>query len=534
MTNPNWQEISRYITPFFFLGILVLGGFLVDDYGMSWDEAAQRKHGFIALDYATEFLGIQWEKVHPEDNLSEYGGRHYTLLYSMFCGIAEKTLGVENSFRSRYLLRHTIVFLLFWTSLLFFYRTVLLRFKDFRMALLGVALLLLSPRIFANAFYNPKDMILFSFYLIGSYTCLLFFLRNNLWVAVLHGAITGLAINTRFTALYIPAFTLLLILMDLIQSRFAKSLLKRYLLHYPVYLSVCLLVTVVCFPYLWQDTFPRLWEAYRVMANFPWGSHNLYFGTFISGDEMPWHYIPVWIGITTPILYLILFAVGLFLILIKLQKNLVSFKFWKTDQQFVDIAAIGLFLGPLAVVILLNSTLYNGWRHLYFIYPSILLIALTGLDALLRNSSKTVAIITRWTLALSMATTTFFMIRNHPLQQVYFNTLAGEGLTERFDMDYWGLAYKQAFEELSARVGKDKVRVRCANYPCEDNYRFLPSDYQDRLELVWETDKADFYLSNFRRPEEHEKFMQRIYPYAREFFSIKVNGNPVIGVYQLR
>jgi hypothetical protein len=36
-------------------------------------------------------------------------------------------------------------------------------------------------------------------------------------------------------------------------------------------------------------------------------------------------------------------------------------------------------LGPLVVVVVLHSALYDGWRQLYFIYPVLLLLALRGL-----------------------------------------------------------------------------------------------------------------------------------------------------------
>ena len=40
---------------------------------------------------------------------------------------------------------------------------------------------------------------------------------------------------------------------------------------------------------------------------------------------------------------------------------------------------------PILAVIMLNSTLYNGWRHMYFIYPGIIIITLLGVDLLIKN-----------------------------------------------------------------------------------------------------------------------------------------------------
>ena len=535
MDIPQHWLSPRKVVPFFFLLLLLAGIFLVDDYGMSSDEAVQRKHGFVALDYATEFLGIPWQKAHPEDKMAEYQGRHYQLIYSMFCAAWERVLGLEKDFRARYLLRHFVVFLFFWASLIGFYHLARHRFGNWKWGLLAVLMVVLSPRIFANAFYNPKDMIVFPFYLISMYSCVRLLTKPGLWPALLHGAVTGLALNTRLTALYIPVFTILLLLLDLTQKRFPKNTLGKYAATTIIYISASFLVMVVFFPYAWENTFARLAESYRVMANFPWGSHNLYLGEYIPGDETPWHYIPVWIGITTPLAYLGLFLVGVFVISARTLNNLRSFRFWQSPQELSDLAFAGFCLGPLVTVIFLDSTLYNGWRHLYFIYPAIILVALAGLQATSKYSGKDWP----WKLALvllvvSMVRTTIFTIGNHPHQPVYFNGIVHKNLTARFDMDYWGLGYKQAFEEIARRTTKkDKVKVRCANYPCEDNFRFLPACVQEKLELVWVTEDADFFLSNFRRPKEHKKFMTKTFPYAREYFSIRVKGHPTIGVYDL-
>jgi hypothetical protein len=46
------------------------------------------------------------------------------------------------------------------------------------------------------------------------------------------------------------------------------------------------------------------------------------------------------------------------------------------------------------------------------------------------------------------------MIRLHPYQYTYFNYIAGtvRGADDRFMLDYWGLAFKQASEELREQL----------------------------------------------------------------------------------
>ena len=53
----------------FFVAYLLIGLKLVPDYGMSWDEPAQRKHGLIALDHVIDQFNLGWEKSFEEIKL---------------------------------------------------------------------------------------------------------------------------------------------------------------------------------------------------------------------------------------------------------------------------------------------------------------------------------------------------------------------------------------------------------------------------------------------------------------------------------
>ena len=81
-----------------------------------------------------------------------------------------------------------------------------------------------------------------------------------------------------------------------------------------VFLSCLFLFIYVFWPYLWEDPIQRLGGAIANMGRY--GGQNdydvemVYFGDFISARNVPWHYLPVWIGITTPVAYSALFLVG--------------------------------------------------------------------------------------------------------------------------------------------------------------------------------------------------------------------------------
>ena len=39
------------------------------------------------------------------------------------------------------------------------------------------------------------------------------------------------------------------------------------------------------------------------ISQYPWPGQVVYFGQRLPGPQPPWHYIPVWIIISTPLLY---------------------------------------------------------------------------------------------------------------------------------------------------------------------------------------------------------------------------------------
>jgi hypothetical protein len=186
----------------------------------------------------------------------------------------------------------------------------------------------------------------------------------------------------------------------------------------------------------------------------------MYFlGNIINAGKLPWYYIPVWMGVTTPILYLVLFIVGTSATVRTFLTNLLGSNvskartLWANDDQLQDLLFLGLFLAPLLAVIVLHSVLYNGWRQMYFIYPAFALVAIRGLMALW-SLVKTKQFARRLFIVIvagSMTYTGYWMVRWHPYQYLYFNVFAGQ-FAKKFDVDYWAVAYRPLLEKV---VGQD-------------------------------------------------------------------------------
>ena len=108
-------------------------------------------------------------------------------------------------------------------------------------------------------------------------------------------------------------------------------------------------------------------EIFKALSSFNWGGYNLYFGEYYKADNLPWHYIPVWMIITIPIFYLFLFLYGSINLLIKLFNKFINSKsyslnsLWDSEKDLNDVIYFVLFLVPILIVIFLNSTIYNGF-----------------------------------------------------------------------------------------------------------------------------------------------------------------------------
>ena len=166
---------SKLVLPVFFLVFLALGVSIYKDYGISWDEPVQRRYGHAVFDYLK--LG--------SPDLSEDPERYYGPIVELGLVCAEHLLGLEDV-QSVYFLRHSMTFSLFSVGVFFFFMLCRSLFGSWKLGLLGALCLILSPRIFAHAFFNSKDIPFMVLFIISGWTLLVFLDRKTLPTALGH------------------------------------------------------------------------------------------------------------------------------------------------------------------------------------------------------------------------------------------------------------------------------------------------------------------------------------------------------------
>ena len=275
-------------------------------------------------------------------------------------------------------MRHLATFLLYFMAVLAFYRLLRTRFQSRILGLTGALFLVLSPRIFADAFYNSKDLAFLSCFVFSMATFQRFLRRMNYQNAAWHALSCAFMIDIRLIGIILPLATVGLAGgVWLASCRHRPTITVRPFVMLAFVAMLCGFI-LVFWPLLWLSPWINFRDACLQMKSYPWPGSVLYAGAVIPATRLPWHYIPVWILITTPVAYSLFFLVGT----VRLLGDIVQRPLKMLAERPTDIGLLLAFVLPPAAIIAMHSVVYDGWRHLYFIYPAFLFLAVLGVATL--------------------------------------------------------------------------------------------------------------------------------------------------------
>lgn len=496
---------------------VVLGLMTYGDYGIAWDEPLQRDIGLRTYNYV--FKG--------DATLNDFKNRDYGVAVELPLIFMEKAFRLKDS-RDIYLMRHLSTHLFFLLSAFAFYFLIRVLYRNKTLAVTGYLMLLLSPRIYAQSFFNSKDIPFMCMFILCFLACLLAFRDKKMRNFILSGILSGLLIDIRVMGIVIPAVITALFLIDIIKGPQRKGIILRYL----VYLVLTILVVILIWPWLWQDPAGRFRIALANMSKFRWDNNVLLNGEFVRASKVGWTYLPRWFGLTTPVVYLMLGIIGFIFLVIRFFRNPLTFIGQTNDRN--QLIYLACFAGPVISVILLHSVLYDAWRQMYFIYPSFLLLAIYGLFSLFNARffpGDLPKVLLSILLIVSMAGTGFTMIKSHPFEDVYFNILLSKNdqyLRKTFELDYWGTSYKQALDYILASDRSPVLKIEVANLAGEHNYYILKPADQKRISYVETDDQADYFITNYRwHPQDYK------YSKEKKIFFITVQNSEICSAWKL-
>ena len=502
------SRLSRVPFPVWALAVCLLaaavGAAVLDDYGIATDETDQRNIGHINLDSIT---GQSAEQL-------TYPDRAYPVAYELALALAERALGLEDS-RNIYLFRHLVNHLFFIAGGFFAAMLVYRMFGSRWLALFALLLFLLHPRLYAHSFFNTKDLPFLSMLMVALYLMHRAFRRDTVGAFVLCGVAVGLLINIRVMgAMLIPA-ALAMRGLDLAWEFQRAERRRHLLLTAGAFALAAALALYATWPWLWGNPLGRFAEALAQFSSFPQNYPNLFRGELSDRMSPPWDYIPVWVSISTPPAVLLLGLAGAAAVVYGALTH--PGEILRNTARRFELLLLAWLALPIVYVSALDFTLYYGWRHLYFIYAPLSLLAVIGLRRLLEASGnsrpgkmragplrvfKGPAALRAGVYGLAAAGLALALwpsIQLHPYQHLYFNFLVDRNtanhLGGHYDLDYWSLGDRQALEYLLERYPEAAIRVILTSV----NDLILPEEQRQRLDTAADgAAPADFFITKQR------------------------------------
>lgn len=495
-------EVNNYPQPFlkltkidkwkaivllFFVCYFLLGSFLFRDYGVSIDETAQVNKARITLNYV---FG-------RSDELLTYADRHYGAIFPSLLLLGNNFFSDS---RDVMLYRHYVTFLVFFLSVIAFYKLLRKLGYQRQFALLGTLFLIIQPHIFAQSFYNPKDVPFLAMFILAMYTLANFLKKQDLPSILLHSLVSGLLVVFRLPGILMLGFTGILIVWLYLVRR---ASMWRMLWMGMLYVGLALLSLYIFMPALWAHPLSEF-KTFVSAELFTWSSVELYFGKYYALGQIPFGHVFVYFAVVMPPVILALFAMGLGVIGWKLtvERGLFDGASWPQMMALVQV------LVTAEIFLVQRPGVYNGWRHVLFFYPILLLVVMEALrwvwQAGLEGKIKKLWVgLVGASVAAQVALLVVFILQSHPHEFTYYSVLAGQNLSQaraNFIMDYWGLSFREALEKILASDDRTQIKIAAnAIFPVEQNILILPKEQRDRIVVIPDgsPEKPDYFLDNY-------------------------------------
>lgn len=468
---------------------LSLGSGINADDEFQTDYSAKLVRYYMTLGQDTSALFVDKGKMHL------YGGT-----FEVITGMVNQLLGFEQHDASYHRVRHFFIALLGFLTIWF--SSLLAReIGGWRTAILTLVFLFLSPRFLGHAMMNPKDIPFAAGYIISIYFMIRFFQRfpdihRNDIIGMIMGI--GLALGTRAGGLLLIVFLFSFgAIHFFLKFGFRNrnfSIAGKYLKYLIPISAGGYILAILFWPAALIDPLYHPFKALSAFSNLEIYIRLLFEGENILSNQAPANYTLVWLWKTIPLFCItgILGSIALYNTLLRKQ------------SQFVLIVLYISGLFPLLYVLIRHSVLHDGWRHLLFIYPPLVILAAVfwvSLSDHLRDR-KGYRYLAYLFVGITCLECGIFIVRNHQYPYVYFNPWSG-GLKNafgNFETDYWGLAMKPAIDWMEDQKildlpGPDSITIATSffynlNHQLPDQFRnkikvrYLR--YSDRYKEDWD------------------------------------------------
>ena len=358
-----------------------------------------------------------------------------------------------------------------------------------------VVSLLLTPRLFGQAFGNLKDIPFATGYVAGIYFIIRFLkeMPKPQWTtAIWMGLAIAFTNSVRIGGLILFAYLAL--------GLVALIVLKPFLLKYIVSTKSCFVrilgqglliaslgyfIGLLFWPYALQDVLRNPLESLSVMEHYKVSIKQIFNGEVFWSTQLPRDYLIKWIAISTPEFILLGFIYFIAFLTYKFSKPM-------SEQLFFELFLIFTLLFPVVYVMAIGSNLYSGLRQMLFVIPILVVLASIGVFHVIQSRIKIkipamAVVLVLMILPLKHQAGTF------PADYIYFNGVSGGNKSAwgNYEYDYYFHGMKEATDYLLTEIGDERAVVamntQLHNYfEKVDNVDFKYTRYLERSTQDWD------------------------------------------------
>lgn len=359
------------------------------------------------------------------------------------------------------------------------------------------AVTLLYPTLFGHGLSNLKDTAQVALFTLSLYFVVQGTLTKKRHDLVLGAIVWGLALASKFNAVYVPIIWLV---WSLLSSKKKPLLIAYWLL---VILTIGLVVTTVVWPYLWFEGVAHGREIIRYFTSVGQGFRLFWDGHLyqVGVGGIFWWYPWANLLFVTPISLLVLALTGVASIV----RRVVN-----TKRATTRLLLLFWFVIPLLRAFLPHAAFYDGMRHFLEVLPAGILIAAIGAEEIIMLLRKkyTFSLLHGYiVLSFVLAHLVWINVTYFPYSTGYYNALA-QNPNVRFDRDIEALSVREAVDYLHANYGAISLWSPIGGHLAW--YYLTPGD-----RYVYTRDEADSIIlinkSSHIRRTEFERLIEQEY-----------------------
>ena len=428
--------------------VALIAGITFRDYGLGWDDYTHAEYADLLLRMYGS--GFKDTAALSFANLYMYGGG-----FDMVAALLHKVIPLE-LFETRRLLGAIVGVI----GLAVTWRLGR-RVGGPLAGLAALLLLALCPTYYGHMFMNPKDApfaVAMVILMLGLVRLAEEYPQPTPRTVLILGLGAGLSIGSRILgglALVYALIGFIPLLIDEVRTEGAREAAHRFV-HVVLVLMPGLALGYLIMGLIWPWSIIGVGNPFHALTYFshffekPW--KEMFDGALVSVPDMPWSYLPTLFALQMPEVLLALSIAGVAGTFIVLPRNDVTAR-RKTILLTLTLAATL----PIAIAMVKRPALYNGIRHFIFVIPPMTVLAGLTFEWVMRwlkDNRRTWQPAVLAVFVFGLLLPLGEMIRLHPYQYTHFNHIAGtvRGADDRFMLDYWGLAFKQASDSLREQL----------------------------------------------------------------------------------